>query len=365
MTAFVESCVETVTGSAEKVVRRSRGHPHARHLLKVLAAKQNILITTHVHPDPDALASATAMATLLSAKLNAAKVSVSIKGQVGGGVNAIFAEMTDLQPVAWSDEGLAAYDAIVLVDTQPPFGNSPLPDNVLPTAVIDHHRSRGRRPQCPYCDVRPDVGATGSIVFSYFMELEQPINRDLGATLLFGIESDLAGAAGAPGELDNVALSNLTLVANPQRLYRMRYAPLPQNYFQTYASALSNATVYDEAVITFCERIDSPEQPAVIADFLLRYERVKWALTVAVYNEHLVLSLRTNEPKRSAADVMRRLMRNLGEGGGHRTKAGGGVKLANGTPTEIDRMRSIVRRRFLRNLHIRGERGQKLVNRSA
>ena len=42
-------------------------------------------------------------------------------------------------------------------------------------------------------------GATSSIIFSYFMELEAPIKPDLGATLLFGIESDLAGAAGTTG----------------------------------------------------------------------------------------------------------------------------------------------------------------------
>src|SRR5687768_2731485 len=37
MTAFVDACVETVTGSAQAAVRRSHGHPHARHLLKVLS----------------------------------------------------------------------------------------------------------------------------------------------------------------------------------------------------------------------------------------------------------------------------------------------------------------------------------------
>lgn len=361
MKAFVESCVETVAGSAAAAVRRSRGRPHARQLLKILADKKNILVTTHIHPDPDALASASAMATLLNAKLAGAKVSVSIKGQVGGGVNAIFAEMTELQLAPWDETTLSQYDAILLLDTQPPFGNNPLPDAVLPTVVIDHHRSRGRKPKCSYGDVRPDVGATGSIIFSYFMELELAIGRDLAATLLFGIESDLAGVASAPGELDNVALSNLTLIANPQRLYRMRYAPLPKDYFKTYANALQNAMLYDNAIITYCETVDSPEQPAVLADFLLRYDKVNWALSAAVYKDYLVYSLRTNDPRRSAADIMRRLMRKLGEGGGHRTKAGGAIKLANGTATEVDRVRSIVRRRFLRNLHIAGERGQRLI----
>jgi len=59
--------------------------------------------------------------------------------------------------------------------------------------------------------------------------------------------------------------------------------------------------------------------------------------------------------------MMRRLVRNLGEGGGHRTKAGGFVRLENGTATEIDRIRTTLKRRLLRSLKIKMSRGQKLV----
>ena len=365
MTAFVESCVDTVTGSATAVARRSRGKPRARQLLRLLAGKKNILITTHQFPDPDALASALALQTLVTAKIPGAKASVSIKGDLGSGINVKFGELIDLKPVPWDDAKLGEYDAILLVDTQPPFSNNPLPENVTPTAVIDHHRSRGRRPKCPFCDIRPDIGATGSIIFSYFMELEQPISRDLGATLLFGIESDLAGAAGQPGELDNIALSSLTLIADTRKLYKMRYVDLPQAYYIAYANGLNNAVHYDSALMSHIDSIRSPETPAIIADFLLRFDQVQWSLVTAITasGTHLVLSLRTNSQKISAAELMRRIIRSIGEGGGHRSKAGGIIELANGTPTEIERIRSIIRRRYLRALRIKMSRGQRLVPR--
>ena len=50
-TAFVESCVETVAGSAVAAERRARKQPRARALLDLLADKKNVLITTHQHPD--------------------------------------------------------------------------------------------------------------------------------------------------------------------------------------------------------------------------------------------------------------------------------------------------------------------------
>jgi nanoRNase/pAp phosphatase (c-di-AMP/oligoRNAs hydrolase) len=361
MTAFVESCAKTVTGSAAAVMRQSRGRPKAPRLLRLLADKKHILITTHEHPDPDATASCLALQALLRHSLHGADVQVALKGRVGGGLNEIFAKLIDLDALAWDESTLGDYDAILLLDTQPTFANSPLPAGITPFAVIDHHRGRGRRPACAFCDIRADVGSTGAIIFSYYMELERPIDADLGATLLFAIESDLAGAAGQPGELDNVALSSLTLIADTRKLYKMRYIDLPQSVYVAYAKGLSNATYYDFAIMTHLEEIDSPEKPATVADFLLRFDQVQFALVTAVYNNSLVMSLRTSSSRMTAAKLVRRLVRNIGDGGGHRTKAGGGIPLANGTPTEIERLRSILRRRYLRALGIKMSRGQRLV----
>src|SRR5580658_3767008 len=278
MTAFVESCLETVADSAVAAERKSRGRPRARRLLHTLEHKKNILGTKHLHPDPDALASCMALVHLLRAKLPHADVSMSIKGQLTGGINSGFAKLSQLDLVRWDDEKLAEYDGIVLTDTQPLSSYCPLPPEIQPTAVIDHHRGGYRKPHCPFVDLRPDVGATSSIVFSYFMELDVSISPALGASLLYAIESDLAGAAGTPGELDNIALSNLTLIADTRRLYQMRYVDLPQSYYAAYALALANAVYFDDVIVSHIGEIDSLEKPAVMADFLLRFDQVQWAL---------------------------------------------------------------------------------------
>src|SRR6185503_9561415 len=138
------------------------------------------------------------------------------------------------------------------------------------------------KPKCQFCDVRPDVGATGSIIFSYFMELEQPISPDLAATMLYAIESDLAGAAGQPGELDNIALSSLTLLADTRKLYKMRYVDLPQSVYVSTSQGLASATFYENVMFSHLDSIESAEAPAVIADFLLRYEPIDWVLVTAL-----------------------------------------------------------------------------------
>ena len=139
MTSVVESCIETVEESARSLERRTRGRPQARKLLKSLTGKKNILVTTHLHPDPDALASAHALAALLRVKLPAAKVTTAIRGQVAGGINEAFAQHSQIDLAEWDAEKITsgAFDAVVLLDCQPTFAYNPLPKVVQVTAVID------------------------------------------------------------------------------------------------------------------------------------------------------------------------------------------------------------------------------------
>ena len=364
MTSFVESCIDAVTGPATAAARSARHRPRAAKLLKVLKDKKNILITTHLHPDPDALASGAGLATLLENSLPDAKVTMSIKGRIGGGINEVFVRQAHFKLAPWDDATIKDFDAILLLDTQPSFPFNPLPPGAEVIGVIDHHRTSYQKPHCPFCDVRIDVGATSSIIFSYFMELEVPIRPDLAATLLYAIESDLAGAAGTPGELDNIALSSLTLLADPRRLYQMRYADLPQSYYASFAEGLANAVFYDHAIISHLDQIDSLERPAVVADFLLRFDKVDWAMVTAVAEGKLFMSLRTSAARPSASDMAKRLMRKIGQGGGHRTKAGGFIDLETNSSAEVERWREVLRRRFLRALVIKGARPQRLVGKT-
>jgi nanoRNase/pAp phosphatase (c-di-AMP/oligoRNAs hydrolase) len=303
------------------------------------------------------------MAALLRARLKDANVAVSVKGAVGGGYNAAFLTESNLALEPWDDDRLHEYDAIVLLDVQPGLQFSPLPPDILPTAVIDHHRTRGRKPHIPFQDVRSDVGATSSIVFSYLMELEIDIPSDLAAALLFAIETDLAGAAGQPDELDNIALSSLTLLADTHRLYRMRNSPLPLAIYSAFYNSVRNALIYDHAMVTHIEDIESQETPAVIADFLLRYEDVQWVFVTAVSGSSLVMSLRTQSDRITAAELMRKIIGKLGEGGGHRLKAGGSIKLATGSETEVEQLRRKLLKRMLKALEIPATtRGQRFVN---
>ncbi|MEM1012541.1 MAG: DHH family phosphoesterase [Planctomycetota bacterium] len=382
MGAFVENLVESVEDAAKATADAQRDRPVASDLIKALAGKRNILITGHRNPDPDALGASAALQHLLSERLpdlprsgGRPQLVVSHTGITPGGVNAPFVENAPLNLAPWDDarlsesDGADAYDAVILVDAQPSFPGSPLPSGVVPTAIVDHHSARGRRPSAPFVDIRPDVGATTSIVFSYMMELDVDPDPALAAMMLHAIETDLAGAAGQPDGLDNAALAALTVRADTRQLYRMRHVELPQHYFVGYADALADARLYGRVLVSNLGKIRYTEKPAVIADFLLRFAGADYAVVTALFGddgdghpERLVLSVRAGRLDLSAGEMLRRAMADFGEGGGHRTKAGGFVLFDNGSQTEIERVRLQLRRRILESLRIDpAVRGKRLL----
>lgn len=357
MTTFVDSCIDTMNSTAKQVQRRVR--PHAHKMLRALAGKSNILITTHIHPDPDAAGSCLGIKRILDASLPGTKVTIRFKGQADAPRLAGFAKTAHIPFEKWNDDDLGGFDAIVLLDTQTGFSVSPLPADVLPTVLIDHHRGRGRRPKLPFSDVRVDVGATASIVFSYFMELQLTIDPTLAAALLYAIECDVAGAAGQQSQLDTVAISGLTLVADVRKLWQMRYIEVPAGYYTAFARSVEHAIRYDNVLITHCGKIEQVEEAALLADGLLRCEGVDVVLATAEHDGRLILSLRNELPRTSAGELMRRIVNKIGDGGGHRTKAGGQIKL-EGNPTPIDKLQATLKRRLLRCLSITNTRGVRL-----
>lgn len=343
---------------------KSASRPRVDELLDHLRDKHKILVTTHRDPDPDALASAIGLSFLLHVLLPDSKITTSFAGELGGGLNSVFASYSLPLYASWSKVDLTSFDAVCLLDCQPSFTNSPLPPEVCPVAVIDHHPAlRGKPCHSPFIDIRRKVGASCSIIYSYFSEMNLVIPKDIAALMLYGIESDLAGAAGQPGELDNAALSALTLIADMRKLYRIRFADLSRSYYQAYYQAMQNAVIYDHAMVSHLRTIDSPEQPAVMADFLLRYESVTWVMVSALSGRGLAISLRTtDEAPHSAGSTIAHILKGIGNGGGHPTKAGGYVPLKDLEEDTVERMQNTLKRRYLAALGIQGARPQRLIS---
>ena len=100
----------------------------------------------------------------------------------------------------------------------------------------------------------------------------------------------------------------------------------------------------------------------MMADFLLRFDRSQWALVTA--------RPRKNWCSASAPEQARPLggrrdethaSRRLGEGGGHRTKAGGYISLDRIPPLDVAKLRKRIWKRFLCAVGLKPGKPTKLV----
>jgi nanoRNase/pAp phosphatase (c-di-AMP/oligoRNAs hydrolase) len=327
-----------------------------------LADATSVIFVSHVHPDPDGLASMMGLAYLVETCVEK-PTRITQDGIIGRAENRAMVELLNihlepLEEIEWQ-EG----DVRVMVDSQPNTGRHTLTRGGPLYAVLDHHDTRGDLEGVPFVDVRSSLGATSSLVTSYLMEQELEVPRRLATALLYGIETELTGWPREASALDDSALLSLYPLANKDLLARIRNARLPQSYFECLLQALQSSFIYDRLIISWVSELPQPELAAEVVDFLIRFEEVDWAVCAGVYQDQLILSVRAAVDDARAGVMLRQVVGNLGRAGGHDRRAGGTVQLPSRAPSAVEQIQGELRRRLLKALDIDECRGQRLVSR--
>jgi nanoRNase/pAp phosphatase (c-di-AMP/oligoRNAs hydrolase) len=340
---------------------RRVGSPSSR-FLSTLQGFREVILLSHVNPDPDSLGAMAGLAHLIRDRLQL-PARMTRDGFIGRSENQALVRCLDLhlepvETVAWKPDA-----AVVMVDSQPHTGRHSLPPNLAITAVIDHHDTPGDCTGVPFVDIRSSVGATCTLVTEYLLEQGVPLTPRVATALYYGIDSELSGYPREGGPLDDSAMQFLYPHVDKDKLVSIRNARLPLEYFETLVVALHNAFIYDRLILSWAGELSRPESVAEIADLLVRFQEIDWALCHGVYEETLLLSLRTVRPRAQAGLLLQRVVDGLGQAGGHHRRAGGAIPLTSRAASAVDQVRSQVRRRLLEVLGIEEHRGQRLVSR--
>jgi nanoRNase/pAp phosphatase (c-di-AMP/oligoRNAs hydrolase) len=114
----------------------------ARRLLDFLQQGRRrlspLLILTHDHPDPDALAAAFALKYLVEQKFGI-EAKIAYGGVIGRTENRAMVQILKIPVHKLRAAWLKRYRQIALVDTQPQFANNSFPKNRKATIVVDQH----------------------------------------------------------------------------------------------------------------------------------------------------------------------------------------------------------------------------------
>jgi len=306
--------------------------PHLSHsetfsseLIEWIRGKGPILIVTHDHPDPDALASSYALRHLFLIKTGQ-EATIAFGGGVGRGENKEMVKRLEIPTVPIREVRLEDYKSICLVDCQPGTGNNAIPSGGRVDLVIDHHGLRGETEACRWVDVRPDYGAAASIMFEYLVAQQVKIATKLATLLFYAIKSETQSLGRDWTRADREAYLQLLPLSNNRILYEITHPKSPRAYFSYFDSGLKNARIYDDLLVFNLYEVDHPEIVAEIADFLMRAEGVNLVLGIGRYREEGVLSLRTSSPELKAGVLIRTMTEGLGTAGGHGMTAGGQIR---------------------------------------
>jgi nanoRNase/pAp phosphatase (c-di-AMP/oligoRNAs hydrolase) len=335
----------------------------SERLLRTLAPYSRIVVVSHVNPDPDALASMLGLQALVEHSQPGKPVIMTVDGMIARAENRTMAESLPIPLVPVHDVAIDAATAVIMVDTQP-FTGRRASEAAMPQAVIDHHETGGVLTGVLFRDLRPNLGATSTMITGYLLEQNVAISPRIATALLYGIESETAGYPREASSLDDGALVWLYPRADKDLLAKIRNPKLPQSHFATFQHALANAFLYRDVVVGWCGTVTQPDIIAELADFFVRFDQVNWAITVGRFDRILKLSVRVSLLGGHSGEVLREVVDGLGTAGGHDKRAGGAIPLADTRPETIDALLRTIRHRLLTRLGIDEQQGRRLLEAS-
>jgi len=339
-----------------EMIQKSKNHLDL--LFAAVGDAAAILILPHNDPDPDAIAAAIALRHLLLDALNV-ESTIAYQGIIGRAENRALVRYLGRPLRLLTGADLAGEVPIALVDTQPGAGNNALPAGSQVTIVIDHHTWREPTARAAYIDVRPEAGASSTILMEYIQASGLEPEPPLATALFYGIKTDTRGLSQGAGPADAAAYFYLQPRIDVQALAEIEYAQVPASYFKSFDATLQAARVYDGVVVAYVGLMAYPDLTAEMARLLLRLERSQWIVCMGVHGEILILSVRTQSPTGRAEELVQAIVGDEGTAGGHGPMAGGQIPLRGRDPEQVVHL---LRQRVLRSLQVSPEmRGEPLI----
>ena len=284
-------------------------------LWNLTASVERVALLLQDDPDPDGIASAIAMRTVLGR--NRATTPLFAFGQTTRAENLAMLRLLDVSIEPIDTESLRTFPCIALLDVQPAYFGERLPHAAV---VIDHHPRVGSI-DVPYCDVRPQYGATSTILTEYLEAGAADVSQRLATALLYGIKSDTLMLNRETGPADLRAFMALYPLTNYNTLRRIERPELPLSFAEFLARVLPRMRKQMGLLTLHVGQVARDDAIPLLADFCLQFEGTEWVVVSGKWQNTVVMSVRNPGYVRSAGDVVRKLFNTLGRAGGHRSMA--------------------------------------------
>jgi nanoRNase/pAp phosphatase (c-di-AMP/oligoRNAs hydrolase) len=318
------------SGAVEEVVSSRRPGPRAAELLAALEKHRGgrHVILIRGYPDPDSLASAWAHARLAASigiVCDIAHLPCVSRPENRAMVNLL--EMPLVRLAAPSE--LSRYTTMSLVDAnafdRPEF-------SALPCATIVDHHGIAAKPVADFVDIRTSVGSTSTIYTEYLRDVPGALDADgmatrLGTALAYGIRSDTDDLLAAH-PTDLLALAHLMPVVDRDLLAMLSRYAISAPSMSVTGRALDAMQIEGTWAFAGVGVVRAQDRDSIgqAADFLVRREGTRTAITYGLVDGFIDGSLRSTDPSLDPAAWLREAFGvgplGLPYGGGRRGKGG-------------------------------------------
>jgi nanoRNase/pAp phosphatase (c-di-AMP/oligoRNAs hydrolase) len=313
------------------------------NLLNLFDPRDRVLIT--IDADPDALASAVALKRLLWHKVQSATIAhFNDIRRIG---NVTMVRLLKIPLVRLHKINPQDFSRILLVDGQPHHHEAFC--DLQYDAVIDHHPIT-ISVDAPFVDIRPNYGATATMMTEYLRSARIRPSKSLATALLYAIRVDTHNFELGALEEDVKAFRYLFTYANMNLLRKIEISDMGVRDLKYFQQALESKRVIKGKIFTHLDQVNSPDILVLVADFFMRCHEIAWTVVSGVCNNLLVVIIRNDGFRKNAGNWAIKAFGRLGSAGGHRAMARAEIPLANLdgqlTKTETSNLGRFVIRQF-------------------
>jgi nanoRNase/pAp phosphatase (c-di-AMP/oligoRNAs hydrolase) len=283
-------------------------------LYSLFSREDRLLIL--IDADPDSIASALALKRLLWHRLSScviAHIRAITRPQNDRMVRLLGIDLTPIQEIKLED-----FNRKALVDSQP--GHHDLFAGHSYDLIIDHHPRRPET-QAQLIDIRPEYGATSSIMTEYLQAARIRPSVKLATALYFGIKTDTSNFERPAIEADMRAFHYLFRFTRQPLLRRLEYAEFNFPMLKYFQQAISRYRIRQRRLYAFLGPVPAPDILVILADFFLRAGEISWTIVGGIYGDKLVVIFRNDGLRKNAGRLAARAFGRLGAAGGHATNA--------------------------------------------
>lgn len=268
-----------------------------------------------INADPDAIASAMAVKRLLWRKV--AGVTITHINVIQRPDNLAMIRLLGIDLVYIEEINMTQFNRFVIVDSQP--DHHECFSMVKPDVIIDHHPETCA--VASYCDIRPNYGATATIMTEYLRAAKIKPSVKIATGLFHAIKTDTGNFERQTIIEDIRAFQFLYRHANIHLAQQIEHGEIKYDFLKYFDQALHNRKMRQGRIFVHLGNVVNPDICVLIADFFMRVDKATWSIVSGNYDKKLVVIFRYNGLQKHAGNIAKKAFGSVGSAGGHRSMA--------------------------------------------